>query len=183
MIRSYPMTPGIDLAGIVLESQDERYQSRDPVLVTGYGLKFLIQVGTVNIAKVPGDWIVPLPANLTSRQAMILGTAGFTAALCVNALINQGMNKTDKIVVSGATGGVGSVAIALLHQLGFSSVIALTRKKQTTDWLTDLGATRGCFSRRVLTRKNKTFGQTADRLSDGYRRRDSIGETSSSDFL
>ena len=98
---------------------------------------------------------------------MILGTAGFTAALCVNALIDQGMNKTDKIVVSGATGGVGSVAIALLHQLGFTSVIALTRKKQTTDWLTDLGATEVVSPEEFLPEKTKPLGtQQIDYLID-----------------
>ena len=167
VIRSYPMTPGIDLAGIVVESQDERYQSGDPVLVTGYGLGVSHPGGYSQYQKVPGDWIVPLPANLTSRQAMILGTAGFTAALCVNALIDQGMNKTDKIVVSGATGGVGSVAIALLHQLGFTSVIALTRKKQTTDWLTDLGATEVVSPEEFLPEKTKPLGkQQIDYLID-----------------
>lgn len=167
VIRSYPMTPGIDLAGIVVESQDERYQSGDPVLVTGYGLGVSHPGGYSQYQKVPGDWIVPLPANLTSRQAMILGTAGFTAALCVNALIDQGMNKTDKIVVSGATGGVGSVAISLLHQLGFTSVIALTRKKQTTDWLTDLGATEVVSPEEFLPEKTKPLGtQQIDYLID-----------------
>ena len=167
VIRSYPMTPGIDLAGIVVESQDERYQPGDPVLVTGYGLGVSHPGGYSQYQKVPGDWIVPLPANLTSRQAMILGTAGFTAVLCVNALIDQGMNKADKIVVSGATGGVGSVAIALLHQLGFTSVIALTRKKQTTDWLTDLGATEVVSPEEFLPEKTKALGkQQFDYLID-----------------
>lgn len=167
VIHSYPMTPGIDLAGIVVESQDERYQLGDPVLVTGYGLGVSHPGGYSQYQKVPGDWIVPLPANLTSRQAMVLGTAGFTAALCLNALIEQGMNKADKIVVSGATGGVGSVAIALLHKLGFTSIIALTRKQQATGWLTDLGATAVVSPDTFLPEKTKSLGkQQIDYLID-----------------
>lgn len=167
VIRSYPMTPGIDLAGIVVESQDKRYQLGDSVLVTGYGLGVSHPGGYSQYQKVPGDWIVPLPTNLSSRQAMVLGTAGFTAALCVNALIEQGINKTDKIVVSGATGGVGSVAIALLHQLEFTSIVALTRKQQMTDWLTDLGATEVVSPDDFLPEKTKPLGkQQIDYLID-----------------
>ncbi len=167
VIRSYPMTPGIDLSGIVVESRDERYKIGDPVLVTGYGLGVSHPGGYSQYQKVPGDWLVPLPANLTSRQAMILGTAGFTAALCVNALIAQGMTKTDKVIVTGASGGVGSVAIALLHKLGFTSVSALTRKPDANSWLTDLGATEILSPDELFPEKTKPLGkQQIDYLID-----------------
>ena len=118
VIRTYPMTPGIDLSGTVVQSNNPRFSKEDLVLATGFGLGVTHPGGYSQYQKVPGDWLVPLPKNMTLRQAMILGTAGFTAMLCVNALIRQGMTSDKKVVVTGASGGVGSTA-----SLGASQVV------------------------------------------------------------
>ncbi|MEY8446282.1 acryloyl-CoA reductase [Enterococcus ratti] len=159
VIRSYPMTPGIDLSGTVVESLDTRFTAGDLVLLTGYGLGVTHPGGYSQYQKVPGDWLIPLPKNLSLRQAMILGTAGFTALLCVNALLNHGMKKTDKIVITGASGGVGSTAVAILHKLGFSSVMALSRKKEASKWLKDLGANAVYAPHEFFPEKTKPLGK------------------------
>lgn len=132
VIRSYPMIPGIDLSGTVLTSNDERFTEGQKVLVTGYGLGVTHTGGFAEIARVPGDWIVPLPDELNLKEAMVFGTAGFTAALSVQALEKNGLtqNKDATILVTGATGGVGSLAIAMLKKLGYKNILALSRKNQ-----------------------------------------------------
>lgn len=159
VIRSYPMTPGIDLAGTVMESLDHRFQAGDSVLLTGYELGVTHPGGYSQYQKVPGDWLVPLPENMSLRQAMVLGTAGFTALLCVNSLINHGMQTTDKIIVTGASGGVGSAAIAILHKLGYRSITALSRKKEAIEWLKKLGATEVLSPNEFFPEKNKPLGK------------------------
>ncbi|MGM9903277.1 hypothetical protein A5844_001785 [Enterococcus sp. 10A9_DIV0425] len=155
VIRHYPMTPGIDLAGIVVKSLDPRFVPGDRVLATGYGLGVSQPGGYSQYQAVPGEWLVPLPETMDLRQAMILGTAGFTAALCVNALLKQGMSPTDPIIVTGASGGVGSVAIAMLHKLGFQSITAFSRKADTQIWLQKLGASEVVHPDDFLPEKTK----------------------------
>lgn len=139
--RSYPHTPGIDAAGIVEESADERWKAGDQVIVTGFDLGMNTSGGFSQYIRVPGNWIVKLPNGLTLRESMMYGTAGFTAGLSVQALIKNGITP-DKgpIVVTGATGGVGSIAVAILGQLGYS-VSAVSSKASANDFLTALGAT------------------------------------------
>ncbi|WP_207696172.1 hypothetical protein DOK67_0002098 [Enterococcus sp. DIV0212c] len=143
VIRNYPMIPGIDLSGTVLTSKDERFTEGQNVLVTGYGLGVTHTGGFAEIARVPGDWVVPLPDQLSLKESMVFGTAGFTAALSVQALEHQGLaqNKEVAILITGASGGVGSLAIAMLNQRGYKNIIALSRKKSAIDSLKKLGAT------------------------------------------
>ncbi len=138
--KKYPHTPGIDAAGIVEHSRDERFNKGDEVIVTSYDLGQNTPGGFGEYIVVPGDWIVPLPNNLTLKESMILGTAGFTAAYGVKKIADQGIHPDDgNVVVTGATGGVGSIAVALLSNLGYS-VIAVTGKKDEHDFLKKLGA-------------------------------------------
>jgi acrylyl-CoA reductase (NADPH) len=140
VIRSYPMVPGIDLAGVVESSDDERYQVGQEVLVTGYGIGEAHWGGYAELARVPGDWLVPLPEGLTMRQSMAIGTAGFTAMLCVMALERGGVTPDQgPILVTGAGGGVGSVAIGLLSKLGYE-VAAVSGRPEAADYLKELGA-------------------------------------------
>ncbi len=140
--RNFPHTPGIDAAGVILECAVDEFTVGDEVLVTGYDLGMNTCGGFGQRVRVPAGWIVPLPAGLTLRDAMVLGTAGLTAALCIHKLESAGMN-TDSgpILVSGATGGVGSVAVKLLAQLGYE-VAAVTGKADQHEFLERLGATR-----------------------------------------
>ncbi|MEE9276954.1 MAG: alcohol dehydrogenase catalytic domain-containing protein, partial [Dehalococcoidia bacterium] len=128
VVRAYPMVPGIDLAGTVLESRDSRFREGDAVLATGYDLGVAHAGGFAQRARLPADWLVPLPDGLSSEEAMALGTAGFTAALSVQALEHHGV-RPDKgpVIVTGATGGVGSTAVAMLANLGYT-VAASTGK-------------------------------------------------------
>ncbi|WP_430450816.1 MDR family oxidoreductase [Rhodopirellula europaea] len=140
VIRSYPMVPGIDLAGVVESSDDDRYQVGQEVLVTGYGIGEAHWGGYAELARVPGDWLVPLPEGLTMRQSMAIGTAGFTAMLCVMALERGGVTPDQgPILVTGAGGGVGSVAIGLLSKLGYE-VAAVSGRPEAADYLKELGA-------------------------------------------
>lgn len=136
--KTYPHTPGIDAAGTVLHSDDERFSQGDEVIVTSYDLGMNTPGGFAEVVRVPADWVVPLPAGLTLREAMVLGTAGFTAALCVDALEHQGVGDRP-VVITGASGGVGSVAVALLAKLGYS-VVASTGSVNAHEWLKTLGA-------------------------------------------
>ncbi|MGX7244837.1 oxidoreductase [Enterococcus quebecensis] len=143
VIRNYPMIPGIDLSGTVLSSKDHRFKEGQHVLVTGYGLGVTHTGGFAEIARVPGDWVVPLPNSLSLKDAMVFGTAGFTAALSIQALENHGLaeNKEATILITGASGGVGSLAIAMLKQLGYKNILALSRKKSAIEALKKVGAT------------------------------------------
>ncbi len=142
IIRNYPMVPGIDYAGTVLDSADERYQPGDNVVLTGWGVGENHWGGMAEKARVSADYLVPLSSGLDSRKAMIIGTAGLTAMLCVNALQESGITPDQgEILVTGASGGVGSVAVNLLSTLGYQ-VVAVTGRAQNTGWLESIGATR-----------------------------------------
>ncbi len=135
-----PHVPGIDAAGTVVESRVEHIQPGQPVLVTGYELGAPRWGGWSELIRVPAEWVVPCPAGLTLRDAMILGTAGFTAAQCLLALQRQEITPDrGPVVVTGATGGVGSIAICLLAARGYE-VIASSGKRDHWDWLRSLGA-------------------------------------------
>ncbi|MDT2739469.1 YhdH/YhfP family quinone oxidoreductase [Enterococcus canintestini] len=140
VVRSYPLTLGIDLAGTVVTSNDSRFVKGDEVLATGYGLGVSAPGGLSHYQSIPGDWLVPLPAGLSLKESMVYGTAGFTAALAVEK-IRQHIAKNKQVLVTGASGGVGSIAIALLHKLGYEKIVAVSRKDAATDWLKTIGAT------------------------------------------
>lgn len=141
VVRKFPMVPGIDLAGVVTESTHADWKKGDRVVLNGWGVGEVHWGGLAQRARLNGDWLVPLPANFTTRQAMAIGTAGYTASLCVDALWDQGVRPDQgEILVTGATGGVGSVAIALLAKAGFT-VAAATGKASEADYLRGLGAT------------------------------------------
>ncbi|BCK05509.1 putative acrylyl-CoA reductase AcuI [Vibrio cholerae] len=143
IIREFPMVPGIDFAGTVLESADARYQVGDAVVLTGWGVGENHWGGMAQKARLNADWLVKLPQGLTSQQAMMIGTAGFTAMLCVQALIDGGIKPQDgEILVTGASGGVGSVAVTLLAQLGYKVVAVTGRVAQNGPLLEQLGASR-----------------------------------------
>ncbi|WP_339183777.1 acryloyl-CoA reductase [Oceanobacillus sp. FSL W7-1293] len=140
IVKEYPFIPGIDLAGEVIDSKDERYKAGDKVIVTSYELGVSHFGGYSEYARVPAEWIVPLPKGLSLKESMILGTAGFTAALSVQRLEENGMKpENGSILVTGATGGVGSIAISLLKKKGYQ-VTASTGKTEEAAYLKQLGA-------------------------------------------
>ena len=138
--RSYPHTPGIDAAGVVVESNNDTLKVGDKVIVTGYDLGMNTSGGYGEYIRVPAEWVIRLPENLSLRESMIFGTAGFTAALSVYKLVNSGViPKGGDILVTGATGGVGSIAISILNRIGYN-VIAATGKTDEKEMLFGLGA-------------------------------------------
>ena len=138
--RKFPMVPGIDLVGTVRESSSAEWKAGDQVVLNGWGVGEGHWGGLAQVARLKGDWLVPLPAAFTPRQAMAIGTAGYTAALCVEALVNAGVTPDQgEVLVTGATGGVGSVAVALLKKAGFT-VAGSTGKASEHEYLTQLGA-------------------------------------------
>lgn len=140
IVRSYPMVPGIDFSGTVTASRHPSYKEGDRVVLNGWGVGEKHWGGLAEYARVPGDWLVPLQAPFTSRQAMGIGTAGYTAMLCIMALEHNGVTPDKgKVLVTGAAGGVGSVAVAILSKLGYT-VTAVTGRQQEADYLTSLGA-------------------------------------------
>ncbi|WP_370598356.1 oxidoreductase [Plesiomonas shigelloides] len=142
IIRQFPMIPGIDFAGTVLESADPRYQAGDAVILTGWGVGETYFGGLAEQARVNADWLLPLPAGLSLRQSMIIGTAGLTAMLCVMALEAGGVTpEQGEVLVTGAGGGVGSVAVSLLSQLGYR-VVAVTGRAENHAYLQALGGSR-----------------------------------------
>ena len=140
VVRKFPLTPGIDLAGTVTDSQHPLFKVGDQVVLNGWGVGESHSGGLAQKARLKGDWLVKLPAAFSPRQAMAIGTAGYTAMLCVMALQQHGVtpDKGD-VLVTGAGGGVGSVAIALLAKLGYR-VVASTGRLQEADYLRQLGA-------------------------------------------
>ena len=141
LVRKYPHVPGIDFAGTVEASADPRYEAGDKVVLTGWRVGEAWWGGHAQKARVKADWLVPLPAGLDTRSAMAVGTAGFTAMLAVMALEEHGLEPGNgPVLVTGAAGGVGSVAVAILAGLGYE-VAAVTGRPETTDYLTGLGAT------------------------------------------
>ncbi|MHA6261751.1 acryloyl-CoA reductase [Arenibacterium sp. CAU 1754] len=142
LVRKYPHVPGIDFAGTVEESSDDRYKPGDKVVLTGWRVGEAHWGGYAQKARVKADWLVPLPDGLSARQAMAVGTAGFTAMLAVMALEDHGMEPGHgPVLVTGAAGGVGSVATAILATLGYE-VAGVTGRPETADYLKSLGATQ-----------------------------------------
>jgi acrylyl-CoA reductase (NADPH) len=142
LVKTYPHVPGIDFAGTVEASDDPRYAPGDKVVLTGWRVGEVHWGGYAEKARVKADWLVPLPDGLTTRQAMAVGTAGFTAMLAVMALEDHGLTPGQgEVLVTGAAGGVGSVATAILANLGYG-VAAVTGRPDQADYLRDLGASR-----------------------------------------
>ncbi|MBC2260357.1 acryloyl-CoA reductase [Listeria sp. FSL L7-0091] len=140
IVNEYPFIPGIDASGVVVESKSDHFRAGDEVIVTSYDFGVSYFGGYSEIIRVPAEWVVALPKGLTLKEAMILGTAGFTAALSVDALEFSGVTPdTGKIAVSGATGGVGSLSTAILAKRGYS-VVASSGKKDAETFLHKLGA-------------------------------------------
>jgi len=141
VVRSFPMVPGIDFAGEVFESSSPDFKVGDLVLLNGWGVGEAHWGGLAQQARVKADWLIPLPKGLTAKQALAIGTAGYTAMLCVMALEKHGTKPSDgEVLVTGAAGGVGSIAIALLSKLGFK-VVASTGRMAEAEYLKKLGAT------------------------------------------
>ncbi len=154
IIRRYPLVPGIDLAGVIEESDDPDWQVGDRVVVNGWGMGEGHSGGLAQYARVPASFLVKLPQNISTRHAMAIGTAGYTASLCVDALEAQGVTPDHgDILVTGASGGVGSVAVALLAAREFS-VAASTGKPDAADYLKNLGAT-SIIDRNTLSEAGK----------------------------
>lgn len=142
LVRNYPHVPGIDFAGTVENSEDPRYAPGDKVVLTGWRVGEAHWGGYAQKARVKGDWLVPLPDGISTRQAMAVGTAGFTAMLAVMALEDHGLTPGQgPVLVTGAAGGVGSVATALLAHLGYE-VAAVTGRPETEEYLRGLGASQ-----------------------------------------
>ncbi len=152
--RNYPHTPGIDAAGTVVSSTDAAYKEGDEVIVIGFDLGMDTAGGYGEYIRVPAGWITPLPSGMSLRESMIIGTAGLTAALCFDKLLQMGATPADgPVIVTGATGGVGSVAVALLASQGFE-VVASSGKADKVDYLKRLGASE-VIERQALSEENK----------------------------
>jgi len=152
--RNFPHTPGIDAAGVVVEDASGTFTSGDQVVVTGWDLGMNTAGGYGEYIRIPAEWAIALPEGLTLRDSMILGTAGFTAGLSVQALVERVSPNAGEILVTGATGGVGSVAVAILAKAGYK-VVAVTGKADQTEFLKSLGASE------VVSRE--TVMENADR--------------------
>lgn len=140
IIRRFPCVGGIDLSGTVVASEDARFKPGDPVIATSFDIGVAHHGGYAELARVPGDWVVPLPAGLSLYDAMALGTAGFTAALGIVRMEENGLRpEKGPVIVTGATGGVGSLAVDMLARAGYH-VVALTGKESEKDYLLSLGA-------------------------------------------
>ncbi|MET1254180.1 YhdH/YhfP family quinone oxidoreductase [Aliikangiella maris] len=141
ILKKFPLNAGIDLAGEVEESSDPRFKPGDKIIVNGCGLGEIHDGGLAQKARVPADWVMPLPEGMTMRESMILGTAGFTAALALHRMLHNGQTP-DKgpVAVTGASGGVGSFAVNMLSNLGFE-VVAISGREAHYDYLKELGAT------------------------------------------
>ena len=160
--RNFPHTPGIDAAGVVVESRSAEFSAGDEVIVIGFDLGMGTPGGFGQRIRVPADWVVARPDGLSTEDSMILGTAGFTAALCVHKLEAAGMTpRSGPVLVTGATGGVGSVAVALLGKLGYE-VSAVTGKPAQAEFLKSLGATE------IVTREEAAEGANRPLLAERY---------------
>lgn len=142
VIRRYPMIPGIDLSGTIVSSDDDRFSEGQEVLLTGYDLGVSHTGGLSEYARVNADWLIPLPAGLSLKDAMVFGTAGFTAAQSIYALEQHGLaeNKDARVLITGATGGVGSIALQLLVKAGYTNLTALVRKDYQVEVAKNMGA-------------------------------------------
>ncbi len=158
VVRTFPMVPGVDFAGTVESSDDPEFAVGDRVVLNGWGVGENHWGAYAEKARVDAGWLVPLPDAFTTRQAMIIGTAGYTAMLCVMALEDNGVTpEQGEILVTGAAGGVGSVAISLLAKLGYT-VIASTGRLSESDYLTSLGAS-GTIDRNELSEPGRPLGK------------------------
>ena len=153
VVRTFPMVPGIDFAGIVEESTHADYQPGDAVVLNGWGAGETHWGGLAQKARVPGDHLIPLPAGITTQQAMAVGTAGYTAMLCVQALEKYGVAQDGDVLVTGANGGVGSFAVAILAKRGYR-VIASTGRPEEAVRLRELGAAE-IIDRATLSKPGK----------------------------
>ncbi|MDP3620733.1 MAG: MDR family oxidoreductase [Polynucleobacter sp.] len=158
VVRSFPMVPGIDFAGEVIESASPEFKAGDAVLLNGWGVGEGHWGGLAQQARVKADWLIPLPNGFTAKQALAIGTAGYTAMLCVMALQKHGLQPSDgEVLVTGAAGGVGSFAIALLSKLGFT-VVASSGRPQEADYLRSLGAAE-VIDRKALSEPGKPLAR------------------------
>ncbi|WP_114418014.1 MDR family oxidoreductase [Marinospirillum perlucidum] len=158
VVRSFPMVPGIDLVGEVEESTSDEFKKGDAVLLNGWGVGEKHWGGLAEKARLDADWLIPKPEAFTAEQCMAIGTAGYTAMLCVLALERQGVTPDQgDILVTGANGGVGSYAIALLSQLGYR-VVASTGRPEEADYLRELGA-QDIIDRKELSEPGRPLGK------------------------
>lgn len=161
--RKYPHTPGIDAAGVVVSSASPLFAEGDRVIVTGYDLGMNTDGGMSGFIRVPATWVVAMPAGLDARAAMMLGTAGITAALCVDSLLQVGIApEQGDVLVTGATGGVGSIAVMLLAKEGFRVVAGTGKVAEKSDWLKRLGAVE------VISRDELTAGAEKTMLKERW---------------
>ena len=170
IIRQFPMVPGIDFAGVVHHSEDSRFQVGQSVVLTGWGVGETHWGGLAEQARVRGDWLVPMPDGLDARRAMIIGTAGLTAMLCVMALEEGGVTPAaGEVLVTGASGGVGSTAVSLLNALGYQ-VAAVSGRESTHDYLRALGASeilpRSAFSADARPLEKQRWAGAVDTVGD-----------------
>ena len=169
VIRHFPMVPGIDFAGEVLESSSPDFKPGDMVLLNGWGVGEGHWGGLSQMARVKAEWLIPLPKGFTAKQALAIGTAGYTAMLCVMALQSHGLKPSDgEVLVTGAAGGVGSFAVALLSKLGFT-VVASTGRLSEENYLKQLGASE-VIERTALSAPGKPLAK--ERWAAGV---DSVG--------
>lgn len=166
IVRSYPMVPGVDFAGTVVESHSPDFKAGDQVLLMGWGVGERHWGGYAQMARVQADWLIPLPAGLTMQQTMGIGTAGFTAMLCVLALEEHGVAPGGReVVVTGASGGVGSFSVALLAKLGYN-VVAATGRPESHDYLRSLGAQSFLGREELATQKRPLESERWDGAVD-----------------
>jgi acrylyl-CoA reductase (NADPH) len=158
ILRKFPMSPGIDFCGTVETSDHSLFKSGDPVVLTGWGVGETHPGGLAQYAKVKGDWLIAKPAGMTLKQSMAIGTAGYTAMLCVLAIENHGVKPGDgEVLVTGAAGGVGSIAVAVMAKLGYR-VVASTGRLSESDYLKSLGAS-DIMDRNELSSPGKPLGK------------------------
>lgn len=158
VIRRFPMVPGVDFAGRVLESESDEFAVGDSVVLNGWGVGEIHWGGYAEQARVESEWLIPVPSSFSTRQTMAIGTAGYTAMLCVLALEDHGaLPESGPVLVTGATGGVGSVAVALLSKLGYE-VLAVTGKSDEHGYLAELGA-RDVVDRAELSEPGRPLGK------------------------
>lgn len=159
VVRKFPMVPGVDLAGTVEASDHADYKVGDKVVLNGWGVGEVHWGGLAEKARLNGDWLVHLPSKFTTKQAMAIGTAGYTSMLCVMALEAQGVTPDKgEILVTGAAGGVGSIAISLLAKLGYTVVASSGRFEEEADYLKSLGASE-VIDRKELSEKGRPLGK------------------------
>lgn len=161
VIRNYPMIPGIDLSGTVISSASDKFYVGQNVLVTGFQVGMDHTGGFSEYAQIPEEWIIPLPDGLSLRDAMVIGTAGFTAAISIDALEKMGMTVANQpeILVTGASGGVGSIAIQLLSKCGYTNVSAFSRKKHEEKLIQSFGAKAVLYPEDIIPEKARPLGK------------------------